>query len=83
MPVIDRLPLPEVRWQVPPRQAGPQPEENSIDHAPVALPAPASSDVRRQVRFQQSPLGIGEITTPHTKRNDSPLGESLDPSDTP
>ncbi len=82
MPVIDRLPLPEVRWQVSPRQAGPQPEENSIDHAPMAVPTPTSPDVRRQVRFQLSPLGIGKITTPHTKRNDSSLRESLDPSDT-
>src|SRR5690348_3558117 len=42
MPVIDGLPVPEPLRQVPPRAAGPGPEEDPVDHHPVIQP-PATS----------------------------------------
>src|SRR3954447_2438589 len=64
MPVVDGLPMTELRRQVSPRRAGSGPPEHSVEHLPVI--GPPATTARREVGQQQRhpvPLGIGQIVT--------------------
>jgi len=70
VPFVNRLPRPEPFRQVTPVNTGPHPVQNPVDHLPV-IPPPATTPVTdRQERPQPFPLGITQITPPHTHRND-------------
>ena len=60
MPVIDSLPIEPLR-QVPPREPGPGPEEDPVDHQPVVIPP---VPLPRMPRLQPRPLLIAEVMTP-------------------
>lgn len=80
--VMDRLPLPEPRGQVPPRNAGPQPEEGAVDDSAVILPPAPASQALWQVRLQSSPLAVRYVAPSHSEPNDPLKNPSRDPSDT-
>ncbi|GGU93715.1 hypothetical protein GCM10010260_30970 [Streptomyces filipinensis] len=83
MTIVNSLPLPEARGQVPPRNTGPQSEENAVDNSAMVLPTPAPTRVPWEVRLQSSPLSIRQITPPHTGLNDPAMGPPPDSPDRP
>jgi hypothetical protein len=77
VPVIDRLPIPETRRQIPPRTTRPGPPQHPVDHRPVIGP-PATPPRRtiRQQSLQTSPLPLGQIMTiKHTKQLPQPANK--------
>lgn len=81
MPFVDRFPRPEPIGQVTPLNTGPHPVQNPVNHLPV-IPSPATTPVAdRQKRPQPSPLGIRQITPPHTHINDPDAEQSHDRPD--
>jgi hypothetical protein len=61
MPVIDGLPVPVLRGQVPPRAAGPRPEQDPVDHHLVITPPAPLPGISGHYRRQLLPVLITEI----------------------
>ena len=62
MPVVDRLPVPVIGREIPPRRPAPRPPDHPVDHQPVIGPTttPPRASVGQQ-RLQSSPFLIGQI----------------------
>ena len=63
-PLVDRLPRPIARRQVPLRSPGPQTPQHSVDHLPVVPPRPPSTTQRRQERSCPLPRRIRQLAMP-------------------
>jgi hypothetical protein len=70
VPFVDGLPRAEPFGQVTPRNAGPDPVQNPVDHLPVITPPATTPVADRQERPQPFPLSITQITPPHVHIND-------------
>jgi hypothetical protein len=80
-----RSSYPEPRRQIPPRAAGPGPEEDPVDHHPVIGPVATARRIGGQESPQPLPFLIRQIMTiqPLKHRNLSTSPDYEDPRDTP
>ena len=61
MPVIHGLPVPVPPGQIPPRAAGPGPEQDPVDHHPVIIPPVALPGITGHQRRQPLPFLISKV----------------------
>jgi hypothetical protein len=61
MPAVHDLPVPVAARQVPPRAAGPRPEQDPVDHGAVIIPPVTLPRVRGHQRRQPLPFLIGQV----------------------
>lgn len=68
VPFTNGLTAARTLGKVPPRYAGPDPEQGPVDHPAVIAPASPTQCRRWRVRLQPAPLGIRQITPPHARQ---------------
>ena len=61
MPVVNRLPVPELLREIPPRVARTGPAEDPVNHQPVVSPPMPLPRMPGQQRLQPSPFIIGQL----------------------
>ncbi|GGU79043.1 hypothetical protein GCM10010275_12350 [Streptomyces litmocidini] len=83
MTFVDRLPAAVSLGEVSPRDPGPHPEQDPVDHLAVVTPASTAQAGGGQMQRKPHPLRIRQITPPHARTNDRTSRQSQDPPDRP